>query len=558
MKQPPPLEAGLPRINPGYVHWLSRESMLSQSDGFISEVSGTSRIWKRGEKNSPSLLLYAAPTWLLLNPHSEPALQPLFANLASSWLESLPSQGISGLFISPTGENASLWAKKSDPTLSHAVTGFAFSREAGSEQDYERLLERTHMANLQLGGSLPPIATGIGPDFMLALRNAREFEGLYAAMDIPKSLWHILPPNPNEWEGVPLSPSLHERLAEENLIPRRLIRDDFLFGKKGGWAVTGVIQGVDGNIRRWLYYYEGDPGRPVLLYQDPSNRARKILSAAVIRHTGLERQSLAALSLEVLFGLEKKSERPDPSVFFPEDLEPGLDALQSVSQEIRRYGGWAFLTDPLPSRFSKLLLSKTDFILDSYLESALQTAQRTGNTDPLKKALHTMISDSIAQNRLVHGYEEGIRDENVTRFQCGLPGLLFLSAQTPGINLLPKRKSNPAQSFPNESSLSSLLLLRQKLRAAEGSITSLLRSPKGTVLLANTLPNGDIWLTAANFSHKEQSVPLQLPSRKQRLRLFDLDKSQLSIMTKTPQSDIISLTPKQVRSFLLGTDPHLP
>lgn len=558
MKQPPPLEAGLPRINPSYVHWLGRESMLSQSDGFISEVSGTNRIWKRGEKNSPSLLLHAAPTWLLLNPHTEPTLQPLFASLASSWLESLPSQGISGLFISPTGENASLWAKKSDSALFHAVTGFAFTREAGSEQDYERLLERTHMANLQLGGSLPPIATGIGPDFMLALRNAREFEGLYAAMDIPRSLWHLLPQNPSEWEGVPISPSLHKRLAEENLIPPRLIRDDFLFGKKGGWAVTGAIQGVDGNIRRWIYYYEGDPGRPVLLYQDPSNRARKILSAAVIRHTGLERQSLAALSLGVLFGLEKKSERPTPSATFPEDLEPGLDALQSVSQEIRRYGGWAFLTDPLPSHLSKILLSKTDFILDTSLESALQTAQRTGNTDPLKKALHAMISDSITQNRLVHGFEEGMREENVTRFQCGLPGLLFLSPQTLGSNVLPKRKSIPAQSSQNNSSLSSLLLLRHKLRAAEGTITSLLKSPKGTILFANTLPDGDMWLTAANFSHKEQSIPLQFPSKKQRLRLLDLDKSQLPIMTKTPQNDILQLTPKQVRSFLLGTDPHLP
>lgn len=61
-------------------------------------------------------------------------------------------------------------------------------------------------------------------------------------------------------------------------------------------------------MRRWVYRYSGNALRPVLLWQDPSGQARRIFSAAVIQHTGLQQQTLAGIRLEPLMGLDAMTE----------------------------------------------------------------------------------------------------------------------------------------------------------------------------------------------------------------------------------------------------------
>ena len=52
------------------------------------------------------------------------------------------------------------------------VTALRFDTALGSEEDFDRAAGRLENIGLQLGGELPPSATGLGPDFILQARHA--------------------------------------------------------------------------------------------------------------------------------------------------------------------------------------------------------------------------------------------------------------------------------------------------------------------------------------------------------------------------------------------------
>ena len=314
-ERPDRAPGSLLRADPGYIQWLERQSMLGNADDLAAEVSGSERLWgNSGSNDRLPLLLDAAPCWLEVNPHTLRGKATAMQTLArSGTLEAFRRMGFSGLYLSPSQEQGALWHNQLRPDFGTGTTSLAFDARSGDDEQFARLNARAAAGGFQLGGSLPPAATGLGPDFFLQARHASRFSGLYAMMEAPASLWSTLPVSPQEWECLPLNAEQCRALTDKGLLPPALLRDGLPWATPGGWAVTGEVRGADGKPRRWLYRYAGNVLRPVLLWQDPSGQARRVLSAAVIRHTGLQQQTLAGLHLEAIMGLDVPPDGGTPS-----------------------------------------------------------------------------------------------------------------------------------------------------------------------------------------------------------------------------------------------------
>ncbi len=585
----PAMDAGLPRISPAYVQWLVQQSMLGEAKKLIGEVSGTTRVWQNsGTEERFSLLLKAAPNWLDVNPHAEKSLQPALRALAApSLLAELRQSGLQGIFLAPTGETGDIWAKvPARESLGEDITAFTFCREAGDDKAFAQFLQATSQANIEIGGNLPQAATGLGPDFMLQARGLTSYEGLYAAVEIPREYWPLLPKAHSEWQINRLSEEAHKKLAEAGLLPQHLHKDRTVWTEPATWAVTGSVQGIDGSQRRWVYAFAGDKKRPILFWQDPSGHAKRLFSAAAIRHTGFQQHALTGLPFKALMGLDAlgpMETNEDVSL----DLEPGLSALGELSQAVHRYGGWSLFPETLPAPVLPLLLRKVDFVKDSITPLAVCYALLTEDTTPLKDMISLSFKLHIPHSRLAHGlnawkgedvrslralpqmhklssrfaetdsflqtrpmsWPKNIPAEETKRLSLlemaiplGMPGLFFVSP--PELRL---QQTSKASLVSAETTLSRLLQARHLLGLAQAQLTPPLAAPHGCLLLKNQLPTGGLWITAANFSRKEHD--LQLPLRQaQELAIYDLcTHAPAKEITKRTDSITLRLPPRQAR-----------
>lgn len=415
-EQPSGSAALLPRADPGYLQWLERQSMLGSTQELTGQVSGTDLIWRNSASaRRVPLLLTAAPNWFDVNPHSLAVSQPALRVLAQPGLSTLLTQaGFGGLFLAPTGEKGDIWSSHAASAQPDAasevgdnVTSLRLDPTLGAGDDFNRLAEKLDQARMQMGGELPPAATGLGPDFILQARRASRFDGLYAMMSVPQKDWSVLPATAGEWDCLPLRESALAELRKRGIIPDALRRDGTDWATPGGWAVTGEIRGADGQVRRWVYRYSGNTLRPVLLWQDPSGQARRVYSAAVIQHTGLQQQTLAGIRLEPLMGLDALADGQSVSRADAAALVPGIEALESLAGEVHRYGGWAVQDDVLPPSLTRTVLATAvDFSRDSITPAAAGYALLSGDAAPLTALLKASLAAGVDHSRLARGLRD--------------------------------------------------------------------------------------------------------------------------------------------------------
>lgn len=413
----------LPRADPGFMQWLERQSMLETARELAAHVSGTDLVWRSSAAaGRRATLLAAAPSWLHVNPHTVTAGRPALRALSrQEFLSFLKGAGFSGLYLAPTGETGDIWTEGAAAPVPSPpgeapgdnVAALRPAASLGEEKDLAALVTALEQARIQMGGDLPPAATGLGPDFMLQARRASRFDGLYAMLPVPRTHWDILPPATGPWDCRPLDSDAVDRLRERDILPGPFWQDSLPWTGPGGWAATGEVRGADGQTRRWAYRYSGSTLRPVLLWQDPSAQAKRVLSAAAIRHTGLQRQALAGLRLAALMGLDS---RPDAAVDgtvadapTPQQiLAPGFEALDTLAGEVRRYGGWTLQADALPPALTQALLdTAADFTCDAITPAATAHALLTGNTQALAALLQASLDAGVDHSRLARGLRAG-------------------------------------------------------------------------------------------------------------------------------------------------------
>lgn len=539
--------------------WLEKQSMVAQADRYIAQVSQSDKLWLRGAKEKRySVLLGAAPTWLELNAFSMSGVQPLFRVLRGE-LEKIASLGIQGLYLGPLAETQDIWLDdgKKNNLEENGFYGasLAFDQKAGSDEDFERLAREAEAMGMELGATLLSPATNMGPDFLLQARNATGHTGLYAMLAAPDSIWKLLPPTKQEWNCQSLSEDIVRELANRNILPARIHKDSLAWTAPSGWASTGPVTGADGRQRRWLYRFEKNPAHPVILWHDPSGLAKKIFSAAVIRHTGLDGIPLTGISISPLLGLDPVA-GPVASNDYEAFLSPGLDALNEIADQIHRYGGWALQADALPFESINLILAgSVDFCRDDLTEALLFYAILFENPEALAKLYSKWLKQDLEISRLGRGMrgESGINPEillslsngrsifnkikevfndsvispatlqkiiaaknhlksdeseaEYPKYLCldwrlGLPGLAFIEPFF-------MKDSDHADAEILEY-LKKLLAARKKTGLALGRL-AVVKNYNASSAVLTSLPDGGYWLMGTNFSRVRESLNISLP-----------------------------------------------
>ena len=436
-----PVEAestAMPRADPAYLQYLERNSMLAKSGERAKVVSGSELAWRPSSNNGTAdSLLNFADAWLAVHPLTllTSSRNTVFSQLADSSLRPVLREiGVKGLFVAPIQGGGAMWAKeRKGVDTGEDVVQYDFSRTVGKDAQYGRLMGSIIDSQSLLGSDLVPAATGIGPDFFLAARNVREYPGIYCMVDIPDDLWTHLPEVASEWESAALDSGQISALNAKGFLPKAMRDETSPLGRKGGWAATGKVRGVDGNTRRWVYRYYQNPQYPVLNWDDPSQTASRILSGSAVQQVGLQGQALIGLRFEAFQGLETA----DGQARSGHSLEPALTAAQSMSRKIRSYGGWTWLRDDdLPlNALNSFTRSGTDFVFDSVFSPAAEHALLTGDASLVRFMADEMIRLRVDGRRLVHTFpaQDGIN--------YSLPHLSHLAAGADGAKAASFRQS---------------------------------------------------------------------------------------------------------------------
>ncbi|MDR0826714.1 MAG: hypothetical protein LBN33_02390 [Desulfovibrio sp.] len=394
----------MPRADPGHLQYLERQSMLFKASDMAKVVSGSELAWRSSVAGGPAGLLAYADTWLLLHPLTmlTSPRNTVFSQLAdSSTWSVLREIGAKGLYIAPVQSGGFLWAtNRKGSDMGDDVVQYDFSRVAGTDDQYKRLMQGIISNQSILGSDLIPAATGQGPDFFLAVRGVREYPGIYCMVEIPEDTWNLLPEVTTEWNGASLGQGQVDALHQKGLLPKAMRDEVSPLGRGGGWAATGLVRGVDGNNHRWVYRYYQSPDYAVLNWEDPSQTAHRILSGSAVRQVGLQGQGLIGMRFEAFQGLEPVLDSQGTAF----SIEPARTAAQSMGREIHRYGAWNWLRDDnLPLNvFRDFLSSGVDFLFDGVFSPASEHALLTGDAALARFMADEALRLGIDASRLVH------------------------------------------------------------------------------------------------------------------------------------------------------------
>lgn len=587
----------------------------------------------------------ASPLALLNTAQSLSAIQT--SGIQALYLSKLAESGnIWGYDILPQQNEASLtdsffgYEHKNTPTESsphfihESVVSHNLDPLVGSDEELAKLQANAARGGLLIGGSILPAATGLGPDFFLGARGLKRYAGAYGMIEVPSSSWHLLPDVKEQWTGLALSSKQCLALAQKGIIPQRLARDSIAeYGqvtqkkqpeslneetqasqsaqdyfevtihapqsppplplqpssivKQGGWAATDAIRGTDGNMRRWVYRYASNPTEAVLHWNDPSAAALRIFATSIIKNVGLSRFPLVGLSLQDMIGLEP--DNPQATGLNP---EPMLSAANTLAQQIRRYGGWSWLQDPMPTPIIENLMTQgPDFFTSNLGNMAMRSLVQREATS-LQAYFDLLFHSGIDTKRLVHilptqeqitahaedsyantpegkAEHEHIKTEQMrlmTSFLAAQPGLFIIPAQSIAqIQHGNKASISEAKLQKDLPYLRPLSELRQKSGVAYGTLLARIPTAMKSIALVTALPNGmEYMLTVANTSNQAVFEELGVfeaiaPYIQQNAQNYSMQIAEIpTLATKRRGANIeltelisIALEPYECRVFIL-------
>lgn len=134
------------------------------------------------------------------------------------------------------------------------------------------------------------------------------------------------------------------------------------------------------------------PGEAASEARRPAAPARQALSGRNVRAQGKTQAGTGAST-------------PDAQQIMA--LTPGLEALDALSGEIHRYGGWAMQDDALPPSLTRAVLdTAVDFTRDTITEPATAYALLTGDAAPLAALLRDSLTQGVDHSRLARGQKD--------------------------------------------------------------------------------------------------------------------------------------------------------
>jgi trehalose synthase len=249
-----------------------------------------------------------------------------------------------------------------------------------------------------------PGHTGKGADWRLAELGYGDYPGLYHMIEIRPEDWSLLPPVEEGRDSANLSQVSVDALASLGYIVGRLSRTIFYAPgiKDTDWSATGVVTGVDGVQRRWVYLHYFKEGQPTLNWLDPSFAAARLVIGDALHSLGVLGASGLRLDANGFLGIERRSEGPAWSEGHP----LSVIANQIIGGMVRKFGAFTFQELNLTvDDIAAMTHGAADLSYDFITRPAYHHALVTGDTEFLRLMLRIMREAGIDPASLIHALQ---------------------------------------------------------------------------------------------------------------------------------------------------------
>lgn len=396
----------------GYLSLCAQKgTLLEQSDYLISSYSGKKIAWRdayaipRAEE-----VLEKGSIWLVPKKKEK---GEYFSSLYSLF-PLLQEIGIQSVDL---GQIFSSNLPHSLPFPSSAPISMEINPELGSLDELLSYLNQAERENIQTVTTAQIGATGWGKDFFLALRFLSPYQGIYHMIEIEKEDWVDLPEIPHGQLVHTLS-----RREIETLVDKEYIVGLFssLCGKKVDvlWNVTGIVQGVDGKERRWVYLSYLSPMQPCMNWTDPSFTSQRIFSGTLLFLTKHLHSKLIHIDANPFLGIEKGEGRAAWSESHPLTLT----AVETMAQMARKYGSSSALDIEMELvDLASFFAYGPEFIYDKSTSRSFLQSLSHKNSKEIYQYLDQIIDLSIPLHRVIHPLFEKRRKMFFSSSCCNQP-----------------------------------------------------------------------------------------------------------------------------------------
>ena len=390
---------------------LEKESILYQSAELSKLYSGKAIQWKyEYGLPKPRKVCEKTSIWLDCYPRAfitEDGKTTIETMGDPKLWDKLVEIGIDGVHTNPMKIAGGIITGKKTPSVDGGYDRISvdIDPQFGTKAQYIEMAKVIHNHKSIIIGDLIPGHTGLGADFVLALKNFKDYPGLYAMVEIDKKDWDILPSVTGNNFAKNLNFPAVDKLKEKGYIVGRLER--VIFASPGvkvtNWDATKEIIGVDGKKRRWVYLHYFKAGQPSLNWLDPTFAANRLVAGDAMESMHVLKNNGLRLDANGFLGLER---RPGKEKAWSEGHPLSVVSTNLISMLVRKLGGFTFqeLNLTVPDMKTMLKIG-ADLSYDFITRTAYCHAIMTGDADFLRLNLALMNKAKISPIRFIHALQ---------------------------------------------------------------------------------------------------------------------------------------------------------
>ena len=393
-----------------YVEWLVGQSMLNAARQRAKTYAGQARLWQRPFALArPRDACAIASVWFTAYPASiitSEGASVLQALGDEKLWQALSAIGVQGIHNGPLKRSGGLRGRELTPTIDGNFDRISFDIDPalGTEEDLVKLSRIAAAHNAVTIDDVIPSHTGKGADFRLAEMAYEDYPGLYHMVEIREEDWAMLPSLPPGRDAVNLPPDVVDALKAKQYIVGQLQRVIFFEPgvKETDWSATGVVTGVDGKARRWVYLHYFKEGQPSLNWLDPTFAAQQMIIGDALHAIDVNGSRILRLDANGFLGVEKRLEGNAWSESHPLSMVGN----QLLGGAIRKAGGFSFQELNLTvDDIAAMSQGGADLSYDFITRPAYHHALLTGNTEFLRLMYKQMHALNIDPASLIHALQ---------------------------------------------------------------------------------------------------------------------------------------------------------
>jgi trehalose synthase len=398
--------------NAAYVSWLLSQSMLADANEISQQFSGQGSMWQNPYATpSPRAAVETASVWFTAYPLS------LITRRDESFLKSMADEqmwqafaeiGIQAIHTGPVKRAGGISGWSLTPSVDGHFDRISTQIDPafGTEAEFRHMCGTANWYGGTIIDDIVPGHTGKGADFRLAEMKYADYPGIYHMVEIDPRDWDELPAVAPGTDSVNIDAATEDWLDKAGYIIGRLQRVIFFAEgvKETNWSATGVVLGVDGVERRWVYLHYFKDGQPSINWLDPSFAGMRLVIGDALH--SLTDLGTGALRLDAngFLGAEKTAAENNPAWSEGHPLSEAANHL--IASMVRKVGGFTFQELNLTiDDIREIGEAGADLSYDFINRPAYHHALATADTEFLRLTLRTTLELGVDPASLVHALQ---------------------------------------------------------------------------------------------------------------------------------------------------------